>query len=120
MPLFESRQEPLLPQPHFFWRLTLSLGLGLVLLSVALGLGVLGYHYIARLPWIDSLLNASMILAGMGPVDELPDAAAKVFASCYAIFSGVVFISFMAIFLAPAVHRLLHTFHIDERDVEDS
>lgn len=120
MSLFESRQEPLIPQHHFFRRLAVSLGLGLGLLSVALALGVVGYHYIARMTWVDSLLNASMILAGMGPVSELPDDAAKVFASCYAIFSGVVFISFMAIFLAPAMHRLLHAFHVDERDGDDS
>lgn len=118
MRLFESRNEQLLPRPHFYRRLAASLLLGMSLLAVALVIGALGYHCIARLPWIDAVLNASMILAGMGPVDALPDDGAKIFASGYAIFSGVVFISVMAIILGPAVHRLLHKFHLDEKDVD--
>ena len=82
-------------------------------IAVALGVGVLGYHYFARLAWIDSLVNASMILGGMGPVDPLPSTAAKVFASCYALFSGVAFIGIAGVMLAPFAHRLLHRFHIE-------
>jgi len=87
-----------------------------MVIGVALGIGILGYHFIARFSWIDSLLNASMILGGMGPVGDLPSAAAKVFASFYALFSGLVFISVMGIVLAPAAHRALHLFHMDEED----
>ena len=76
--------------------------------------GVFGYHTLGGLPWIDSLLNASMILGGMGPVDPLHTNAAKVFASAYALFSGLVFIGVLGMLLAPFVHRLMHRVHIDE------
>ena len=86
------------------------------LLTVALMIGILGYHFVARLPWIDALLNASMILTGMGPVDVLKSDAAKLFASGYALFSGVVFLSATGIVMAPIVHRVLHRFHVERGD----
>lgn len=113
---FESRNEQLLPRRHFYWRMFGSLLLGMGMLGIALLIGVLGYHHLAGQSWIDALLNASMILAGMGPVSELPSDASKIFASLYAIFSGVAFISVMAIILSPAVHRLLHKFHLESDD----
>ena len=88
------------------------------LIVVALSLGLAGYHFIAGFDWIDSLLEASMILGGMGPVRELPNDTAKVFASVYALFSGVIFIALMGIILAPVAHRVLHKFHVDEKDVK--
>lgn len=112
--MFETRRQKLLPRPHFVWRQLASLFLGLCTLAVALGIGVAGYHWIAGLPWVDALLDASMILSGMGPVSPLATDAAKIFASAYALFSGVVFISVMAIILSPSLHRLLHKFHVDE------
>jgi hypothetical protein len=111
---FESKEQKLIPRRRFILRLSGSFAFGFGLLAVFLGLGVLGYRYIARLSWVDALLNASMILAGMGPVNELPDDTAKVFASLYAILSGVVFISVMAIILSPAVHRIMHKFHVGD------
>ncbi|MBB5040269.1 hypothetical protein HNQ64_004550 [Prosthecobacter dejongeii] len=87
-----------------------------VLAGTALMIGILGYRYIADMSWVDSLLNASMILGGMGPMGELKSDAAKIFASAYALFSGLVFISVMGIVLAPAAHRALHLFHLDEDD----
>ena len=92
---------------------------GLGGLVVALGIGVAGYHWIAGLDWVDAVLNASMILGGMGPVDPLASDAAKIFASVYALLSGVVFISAMAVILSPAVHRALHKFHLDSSDKGD-
>ena len=88
-------------------------GIAMALIAAALGLGVCGYHWLADLPWIDSLLNASMILAGMGPVDVLPTTTAKLFASAYAIFSGLMFISVMGVVLSPVFHRVIHKFHLD-------
>jgi hypothetical protein len=74
----------------------------------------MGYHRIAGLGWVDSVLNASMILTGMGPVDPMTTTAAKLFASAYALFSGVVFLSAVGIVLSPIFHRILHAFHLDD------
>ena len=87
------------------------------MIAVSLGIGVCGYHRIAHLSWIDSLLNAAMILGGMGPVDRLEGSAAKVFASICAIFSGLMFISVMGIILAPVIHRVIHKFHLADEDM---
>jgi len=87
-----------------------------VIITGSLGLGVLGYRIFAHLGWIDSLLNASMILTGMGPVDPMRTNGAKLFASFYAIFSGVAFLSSVGVFLAPIAHRLLHRFHLDAEE----
>lgn len=87
------------------------------LVAVALLIGVAGYHWFAGYTLIDSLLNASMILTGMGQVNELKTAGAKLFASCYALFSGLVFITSIGVVLAPVMHRILHKFHMDEKDV---
>ena len=88
------------------------------MLGFSLGLGILGYHFIGGLHWVDALLDASMILSGMGPVSPLNSDAAKVFASAYALFSGVVFISATGILLSPVFYRVLHRFHIEERDLK--
>jgi hypothetical protein len=114
--MFEARTDPLAPRLVFIQRVIRSIVLAITVSGLALGLGILGYHYIAEFSWIDSLLNASMILGGMGPMGDLPTDAAKVFASFYALFSGLVFISVMGIVLAPAAHRALHLFHMDEED----
>lgn len=114
--MFESRTAPLASRFVFARRVLTYVLLGMSVCAGALGLGILGYHYIARFSWIDSLLNASMILGGMGPMGDLPNDAAKLFASFYALFSGLVFISVMGIMLAPAAHRALHLFHLDDED----
>ena len=81
-------------------------------------IGIAGYHWIAGLSWVDALLNASMILGGMGPVNTLTSVNAKIFASAYALFSGLMFIAVMGIVFSPIVHRMLHKFHIDYKDLE--
>lgn len=111
---FEHHSEPVLPFDQFVKRLLRYTFFAVLLLGVSLGIGVLGYHYINDLPWIDALLNASMILTGMGPVDPMKSDTAKLFASFYSIFSGVVFLSTVAVFLSPIVHRFLHKLHVDE------
>jgi len=87
-----------------------------MIIGFSLGLGILGYHFIAGFNWIDSLLNAAMILTGMGPVGSLNSDSAKVFAAAYALFSGLVFITAAGILFAPIFHRVLRRFHIEERD----
>ncbi len=97
-------------------------GQGLVALGIVAGsllLGACGYHFTADLPWLDALLNASMILTGMGPVDPLKTAPAKIFATFYAIFSGVVFLTTVALLLAPVLHRFLHRFHLELQPEEE-
>lgn len=115
--LFERRHEQLAPVPVFVRRIIASLAVGLCLIIVALFIGICGYHFLAGFGWIDSLLEASMILGGMGPVRELPNDTAKVFASIYALFSGLILIALMGIILSPVVHRIMHKFHVDEKDV---
>src|SRR5438874_13748348 len=114
--MYEQRNHPLLSRAKFARRVARRLLLALFLVGIALGIGVLGYHYIGGLGWIDSILNASMILGGMGPVDPLRSDAAKIFASCYALFSGLAFIGIVSVLLAPFVHRMLHRVHAEERE----
>src|SRR6476659_8251808 len=112
--LYEHRSHPLLTRIQFARRVALHLAWAITIVAFALGIGILGYHLFAKLGWIDSLLNASMILAGMGPVDPLHTTAAKIFASCYALFSGLAFIGIASLLIAPFAHRLLHRVHLDK------
>jgi hypothetical protein len=116
---FERRHEPVLPRREFVRRLLWSGAFALGVVTGALTLGTLGYHGIAGLDWVDAFYNASMILAGMGPATPLSSDAAKVFASVYAIFSGVVFVSSIGIVLAPLVHRFLHRFHLPTEEDDE-
>jgi hypothetical protein len=117
--ILRRRHIPLLPRPVFVARLATNGAIAAAMVAVSLAIGVIGYHVTAHLPWIDALLNAAMILTGMGPVDPLPSTAAKLFASAYAIFSGVAFLSIVAVVLAPIVHRFLHRFHLEIEDDRD-
>ncbi len=87
-------------------------GWALLLVAVSWMIGILGYRLLEGLPWIDSTLNAAMILGGMGPVDQLHTNAGKIFASFYALFSGIIFLVSVGVLLAPIIHRLLHQFHL--------
>jgi len=109
----EHHNEPLLPWPAFLRRMARSGALGANIVLACLAIGILGYHFLGGLRWLDSLVNASMILGGMGPVDPIPTVAGKVFESVYALFSGVAFLTSVGVFLAPALHRILHRFHLD-------
>lgn len=106
----------ILPRSAFFKRVFRYSLFSLSLLAVSLLIGTLGYHFLAGLNWLDSFYNASMILTGMGPVTELTTPTAKVFASLYALFSGVIFLSVVAVFFAPFAHRLMHLLHVDPED----
>ena len=112
---FERHHEPIAHPLAFLRRMLGSFFASGAIVIGSLLLGVLGYHATEGLGWLDSLLNASMILTGMGPVSTLTNPAAKLFASLYALYSGVVFLVASGIFVAPAVHRLLHQLHV-ERD----
>jgi len=116
--MFESRHQALLPRRLFLLRLLVCTSLAAGLMGVSLAIGILGYHALAGLPWIDALLNAAMILGGMGPVDTLHGSGAKLFASGYALYSGMVLIATIGIALGPIVHRMLHRFHVDDQDLD--
>jgi hypothetical protein len=102
--MYEHRKQPLLSTAKFFKRVVRHWLAGFGVLVFGLGGGILGYHYIAGLNWIDSLLNAS-----------LSTNAAKIFASVYALFSGLAFLGIVSVLLAPFVHRMLHRIHAEEQ-----
>ena len=114
--MFEHRTDPLLPRHTFLFRVLGYLALATLMIGAALGIGVMGYHFLGGLQWIDALVNASMILGGMGPVDPITSHAGKLFTSFYALFSGLLFIGAASIILAPFVHRVMHKLHLDDDD----
>lgn len=114
--MLEHRTDPLLPRHAFLFRVLGYVALAMLMIGVALGIGVVGYHSLGGLSWIDALVNASMILGGMGPVDPITSHAGKVFVSFYALFSGLLFIGAASIVLAPFVHRVMHKLHLDDDD----
>jgi hypothetical protein len=116
---YEHRGEPLLPRHLFVRRMAHNAFIAGAVIVGSLALGAVGYHAFAGLGWIDCILNASMILTGMGPVDPMHTDAAKLFASAYAVFSGVAFLTMVGVLFAPVVHRFLHRFHLGlEEDAE--
>lgn len=111
--MFEQHLEPLTPFPVFLRHIIRSVALATFVVAIALGIGILGYHTLEDLPWIDAILNASMILGGMGPVDQLRTTTGKLFASGYALFSGLIFVIVAGIVMAPILHRFFHWFHLE-------
>jgi hypothetical protein len=116
---FEHRTEKPISKSHFAWRMLRCGSYALVTVILALVIGVVGYHTIGRLGWVDAFLNASMILGGMGPVDAMTTDQGKIFAGCYALFSGLFFVALAGFLFAPVMHRILHRFHYEE-DQEES
>src|SRR2546426_409925 len=114
--MYEHRTAPILPRRKFMRRLGMHGLAAAAIVAVSLTLGILGYHFVAGLSWIDALLNASMILTGRGPVAVRRSDTAKLFASFYALFSGVVFLVTASILGAPIAHRLLHRLHLEEQE----
>jgi len=113
--MYEHKKDKLLTRKQFALRVAKHFAMASLSIAVALGMGVVGYHFLGHLPWVDSLLNASMILAGMGPVDPLLTRTAKVFASMYALFSGLLFVAVVGVVLAPFAHRLIHRLHLADK-----
>ena len=117
--MFEHRHSPLLDRAAFLRRQRRFAAISAAIIAAALSAGAAGYHVFAELPWVDALLNAAMILTGMGPVDRMQTTAGKLFATAYALVSGVVFVTTVAVLFAPVLHRFFHHFHLgldDERD----
>ena len=111
---FEHKKQPLASLATFRRRMFKHMAGGALLIVFSLAIGSIGYCYFGQLPALDGFYNASMILTGMGPVNPMVHAAGKVFASLYALYSGVAFLTAVSIVLAPALHRLLHALHLDK------
>jgi hypothetical protein len=116
--MFEQRNKHLLPRKEYYRRVLRHAAMGVAVIVVALGLGMVGYHTFESLPWIDAFVNAAMILSGMGPVATLQTDGGKIFAGCYAIFSGLALIAILGIIFAPVIHRALHKFHLEEKELD--
>jgi hypothetical protein len=108
---YETRQQPLLPRRAFVKRLGRNFAFASLLVAVSLVGGMVGYHTLEGMAWIDAFANAAMILSGMGPLAPLQTWGGKLFAGLYALYSGLVLILATGIIFAPLVHRLLHHFH---------
>src|SRR5438046_1046395 len=111
--MFEHRKQALLPRRVFYARLARALALGIAISLCSLIIGIAGYHYFEKLAWLDSFVNAAMILSGMGPLAQIQTSAGKVFAGCYALFSGIAFLTSIGVVFAPVFHRFLHRFHLE-------
>ena len=114
--MYEHHSQPLLPMNKFVLRLLWHCVFALFVIACALVIGILGYHFLDGLSFLDSFLNASMILGGMGPVNELHSSSAKLFAGFYALFSGLFFVGAVSIIIFPIAHRFLHILHLNDDD----
>ncbi len=114
--MYEKRSEPLLPMAKFLVRWLYHAGFALGIVVFSLGIGMVGYHTFEGLSWIDALLNSSMLLGGMGPVNPIQTNAGKVFASFYALYSGIIFLLVAGVLFTPVYHRFLHRFHLAAED----
>jgi hypothetical protein len=112
--MYEHKKKPLLTRKQFYHRVIKHGSYSLIAIFFALAIGVIGYHQLGHLNWVDSILNAAMILGGMGPVNNLDNDVAKLFSAAYALFSGLFFIGVAALLLAPFAHRLMHHLHLDD------
>jgi hypothetical protein len=111
--MFERRTSPLLPRQEFIRRMYRCAGLSLGIAMLTLAVGMIGYRVLEKMSWPDAFANASMILAGMGPLGNLNTDGGKIFAGCYALFCGLIFVTIITILLAPVFHRFIHKFHLD-------
>ncbi len=112
--MYEHSRQNIISADRFIKRVVRNAFLALGFIVFSLIMGAVGYHYTENMAWIDATLNASMILSGMGPVNELHTAAGKIFATFYSLYSGIAFLTTAAILFVPFIHRFLHRFHLAE------
>ena len=111
---YERRHQALAPKETFLRRILGSLLFGSLFIMCSLGIGMLGFHALEALPWMDAFLNAAMLLSGMGPLHVPASAGGKLFAGLYAIYCGFAVLICAAIIFAPVIHRAMHRFHLEE------
>lgn len=113
--MYESRHQKPISFHKFVYRLINHIFIAFLVVMFSLGIGMIGFHMLVHLSWIDSFINASMLLSGMGPVDIPKTYSGKLFAGLYALYSGIIFLVVIGIITAPIIHRLLHKFHWEEK-----
>ncbi len=109
--MFEARHEPIIPFILFLKRLCKFVLFALMIFCIALGIGILGYHHLEKLSWLEAFLNSALLLADMGPVTPVQTEPGKIFIAFYGMFSGLIFVSLIGMIFAPILHRFLHQFH---------
>ncbi len=109
--MYEPRAAAPLPRERFLMRIAIHFAVAQGLVVVSLGIGMAGYSYFEGLPWRDAFVNSAMLLGGMGPIDPLRTDGGKVFAGCFALYCGLVFLIVAGVLVVPVAHRLLHRFH---------
>lgn len=115
--MYEPRHHRPIPRKHFLRRLARHGSASLGLIAFSLLVGMAGYGYFEGLGWRDAFLNAAMLLGGMGPVEVLQTPGGKLFAGCYALYSGLVVLVAAGVLFAPIFHRFIHKFHwAEDRD----
>jgi hypothetical protein len=112
----EHKKQPVTSNAQFFLRMLRFSFFAILLIAISVGIGMVGYHELADLNWIDSFHMACLILTGMGPVVEMKTTIAKLFSSFYALYSGVAFLTISAVFFSPIIHRILHILNVDAED----
>jgi hypothetical protein len=105
---------PLPPREIFYSRVRRAATYAFALVAVTLVAGMLGYHLLESLSWLDAFHQAAMLLSGMGPVVDMNSASGKLFDGIYALFCGVVLLASTGLLFAPVIHRILHRFHIED------
>jgi hypothetical protein len=109
---YESRHQPVASRRRFLRRLAANMAAAGLIIALSLAFGMWGYAHFEGLSWLDAFLNAAMILGGMGPVDQVKTTGGKLFAGCYALYSGLIVLVTAGLILAPILHRILHRLHV--------
>lgn len=115
----EHRSERVLGRPRFVARMGLAVALWAAVIAIGLAIGMVGYAYFEGMGFVDSFVNAAMILSGMGVFDDLKNPDAKIFAGFYALLSGLILLIAATFILAPVFHRVLHRFHVEDDRARD-
>lgn len=120
--MFEHRKQPLLPRQLYLFRVAYFAAFATLLILLSLLAGMYGYRHFAGLGWTEAFYNAAMILTGMGPALDVEAlqvgqrASVQVFAGCYAIYSGVVFLAASGLIFTPLLHRFFHKMHLETEE----
>ena len=112
--MFEPLHHTPITQRQFQFRIFKGVLIIQAFMLLSLGVGIWGFEYFEGYTFIDALLHASMLLGGMGQINPIVTNDGKVFASVYALYSGLFVIASIGVLLAPVLHRILHKFHADK------